>query len=137
LELNSKKKCCLLGLTLLLAGVAASCAKNAGSDVAATVDGEKIYRADVERYFQNQTSGSNQPLSDEQATGLRLSILENLIENQILMHRAGKLGLLASDEEVDRRQKKYDRLIPTRNLRKGCRSENSRLTTLSARSAVR
>jgi len=105
LELNSKKKCCLLGLTLLLAGVAASCAKNAGSDVAATVDGEKIYRADVERYFQNQTSGSNQPLSDEQATGLRLSILENLIENQILMHRAGKLGLLASDEEVDRRLK--------------------------------
>ena len=43
------------------------------------------YRADVEKYYQNQTSGSNQPLSDEQATGLRLSILENLIENQILM----------------------------------------------------
>lgn len=73
--------------------------------MSATVDGEKIYRADVERYFQNQTAGSNQPLSEEQATGLRLSILNNLIENQILMHRAGKLGLLATDEEVDRRLK--------------------------------
>ena len=105
LKLNSKNAS-LLCLTLLLAGLAASCTlKTPGNDVAATVDGEKIYRADVERYFQNQTSGSNQPLSDEQATGLRLSILENLIENQILMHRAGKLGLLATDEEVDRRLK--------------------------------
>lgn len=105
LKLNSKKAF-LVCVTLMLAGLAASCALKApGNDVAATVDGEKIYRADVERYFQNQTSGSNQPLSDEQATGLRLSILENLIENQILMHRAGKLGLLATDEEVDRRLK--------------------------------
>ena len=90
---------------VLLAALATSCSKNPGSDVAASVDGEKIYRADVEKYYQNQTAGSNQPLSDEQATGLRLSILENLIENQILMHRAGKLGLLATDEEVDRRLK--------------------------------
>ncbi|MCU1268891.1 MAG: Peptidylprolyl isomerase [Acidobacteriaceae bacterium] len=82
-----------------------SCGKTPGNDVAATVDGEKIYRADVERYFQNQTAGSNQPLNDEQATGLRLSIVENLIENQILMHRAGKLGLLATDDEVERRLK--------------------------------
>jgi peptidyl-prolyl cis-trans isomerase SurA len=90
----------------MLASLAASCGlKTPGNDIAATVDGEKIYRADVERYFQNQTAGSNQPLSDEQATGLRLSIVENLIENQILMHRAGKLGLLATDDEVERRLK--------------------------------
>src|ERR1700757_5104750 len=94
-----------LCVPVLFAGLAISCAKNPGSDVAANVDGEKIYRADVEKYFQNQTAGSNQPFSDEQATGLRLSILENLIENQILMHRAGKLGLLATDDEVDRRLK--------------------------------
>ena len=104
MKLNSNKAF-WLGLALLTAGFAISCAKSPGGDVAATVDGEKIYRGDVEKYFQNQTSGSNQPLSDEQATGLRLSILENLIENQILMHRAGKLGLLATDEEVDRRLK--------------------------------
>jgi peptidyl-prolyl cis-trans isomerase SurA len=76
-----------------------------GNDVAATVDGEKIYRSDIERYYENQTASASQPLSEEQATGLRLNILENLIDNQILMHRAGKLGLLASDEEVERRLK--------------------------------
>jgi peptidyl-prolyl cis-trans isomerase SurA len=74
-------------------------------DVAATVDGENIYRSDVEKYFQNQTAGSTQPLSEEQAAGLRLSILENLIDNQILIHRAGELGLLPTDEEVERRFK--------------------------------
>src|SRR5581483_8939781 len=96
----------LLPVALAVSLLTTSCSlKGPGSDVAATVDGEKIYTADVERYFQNQTAGSNQPLSEEQATGLRLSILENLIDNQILMHRAGKLGLLATEDEVERRLK--------------------------------
>jgi peptidyl-prolyl cis-trans isomerase SurA len=86
-------------------GLGVGCGLKApGNDVAATVDGEKIYRSDIERYFENQTANAPQ-LSEEQATGLRLNILENLIDNQILMHRAGKLGLLATDEEVERRLK--------------------------------
>ena len=69
--------------------------------MAATVDGRKIYRADVEKYYQNQTAGSDQQPVGEQATSLRLSILKELIDNEILMRRAEKLGLLATDEEVD------------------------------------
>jgi peptidyl-prolyl cis-trans isomerase SurA len=75
--------------------------KHADDDVAAAVDGRKIYRADVEKYYQNQTSGSQQVPIGEQATSLRLSILKELIDNEILMRRAEKLGLLATDEEVD------------------------------------
>jgi len=94
----------LPAVLIALAMLATSCGiKGVGDDVAATVDGQKIYRADVEKYFQSQTAGSTQPLSDEQATSLRLSILRELIENEILMHRAAKLGLLATDEEVDRK----------------------------------
>jgi peptidyl-prolyl cis-trans isomerase SurA len=74
-----------------------------GSDVAAVVDGHKIYLADVEKYYQNQTSGSNQHPVGEQATTVRLNILHDLIDNEILMRRAEKLGLLATDEEVDRK----------------------------------
>ena len=44
-----------------------------------------------------------QPPVGEQATILRLNILRELIENEILMRRAEKLGLLATDEEVDRK----------------------------------
>ena len=77
--------------------------KQAGDDVAATVDGRKIYRTDVEKYYQNQISGSDQQPVGEQATSLRLSILRELIDNEILMRRAEKLGLLATDEEVERK----------------------------------
>ncbi len=76
-------------------------AKQGGGDVVASVDGNKIYRADVEKYYQNQTSGSEQQPVAEQATSLRLSILRELIDDEILMRRAEKLGLLATDEEVD------------------------------------
>jgi peptidyl-prolyl cis-trans isomerase SurA len=78
--------------------------KQGGGDVMASVDGHKILRSDVEKYYLNQTSASEQPQAPigEQATSLRLSILRELIENEIIMRRAEKLGLLATDEEVDR-----------------------------------
>ena len=89
---------------LAIAIVIVGCgSKKSSSDVAAVVDGQKIYRTDVDKYYQNQTSGSDQQPVGEQATSLRLSILRELIDNEILMRRAEKLGLLATDEEVDRK----------------------------------
>ena len=90
----------LFAVSLLIFSAGCS-SKRAGDDVAATVDGRKIYRADVEKYYQNQTAGSEQVPVGEQATSLRLSILKELVDNEILMRRAEKLGLLATDEEVD------------------------------------
>lgn len=77
--------------------------KQDAGDVVATVDGRKIYRVDVDKYYENQTAGSQQQPVGEQATSLRLSILRELIDNEIVMHRAEKLGLLAADDEVDRK----------------------------------
>jgi len=57
----------------------------------------------VEKYYQNQTAGSDQQPVGEQATSLRMGILHDLIDNEVLMHRAEKLGLLATDEEVERK----------------------------------
>ena len=64
----------------------------------AKVDGKKIYRADVDKYYANQTAGSEQQPIGEQATSLRLSILNELIETEILM---GLGGLLAVPEVQD------------------------------------
>ena len=100
---NSGRAAFLLSLAVVVFVYASCGLKPSGDDVAAVVDGQKIYRADLEKYLQNQTAESNQPLSDEQATSLRLSILRQLIENEILMHRAEKLGLLATDDEVQRK----------------------------------
>jgi peptidyl-prolyl cis-trans isomerase SurA len=88
---------------LAIVGTVGCGSKQSSTDVAATVDGQKIYRTELDKYYQNQTSGSEQQPVGEQATSLRLSILRELIDNEILMRRAGKLGLLATDEEVDRK----------------------------------
>jgi peptidyl-prolyl cis-trans isomerase SurA len=99
-DLSRHQLVALFAVSLMI--FSAGCtSKRAGDDVAATVDGRKIYRADVEKYYQNQTAGSEQVPVGEQATSLRLSILKELVDNEILMRRAEKLGLLATDEEVD------------------------------------
>jgi len=91
----------MLGVSMI-AGVGCHSGKD-GSDVMAKVDGHKIYRTDVDKYYTNQTAGSEQQPVGEAATSLRMSILNELIETEILMRRAEKLGLLATDEEVDRK----------------------------------
>jgi len=71
----------------------------------ATVDGRKIFRSDVDKYYDNNVASAQQAPSGEQATTLRLNILHQMIDDEILMRRAEKLGLLATDDEVD---KKYN-----------------------------
>ena len=105
--LKTKRQVCralAIAAAAALLTLAASCGKKAGEDdVVASVDGRKIYRADLEKYYENQQSETEQKLSGEQATSLRLGILRQLIDNEILMRRAEKLGLLATDDEVDRK----------------------------------
>jgi len=69
----------------------------------ATVDGKKIFATDVDKYYNNNVASAQQAPTGEQATALRLNILHQMIDDEILMRRADKLGLLASDEEVDRK----------------------------------
>ncbi|HUR36792.1 MAG TPA: SurA N-terminal domain-containing protein [Terriglobales bacterium] len=86
--------------SFLLLGAGCNREQTSG-DVMAKVNGEKITRSDVEKYYQNSVAGSPQQPAGEQATSLRLNILKTLIEEEILMQRARKLGLLATDEEVE------------------------------------
>ena len=73
----------------------------------ATVDGRKIFRTDVDKYYDNQVASAQQPPSGEQAMALRLNILHQMIDDEILMRRAEKLGLLATDDEVDKKFNEY------------------------------
>jgi len=93
----------LVAILLALAVLFGCQSKPGTSDVMAKVNGRRILRSEVEKYYLNQTSGSPQQPAEEQATSLRLSILKELIDNEILTQRAEKLGLLATDEEVQRK----------------------------------
>ena len=90
----------MLAAILLLVALAA-CNSKPGGDVMATVDGRKIFSSDVEKYYENNVASAQQPPSGEQATALRLNILHQMIDDEILMRRAEKLGLLATDADVD------------------------------------
>ncbi len=114
-----------LALALVLAMTAGCRSKETGADVMAKVNGKKISREDVEKYYKNQTAGSNQTLTGEQATILRLNILKGLIEDEIMLQRAQKLGLLATDEEVESKlaelkapytQEEFDRRLKERSI---------------------
>jgi len=80
-----------------------ACNSQPSGDVVATVDGRKIFRADVDKVYDNNVAAAQQTPTGEQSTAFRLNILHQMIDDEILMRRAEKLGLLATDEEVDRK----------------------------------
>jgi len=96
--------CVFLAMSLSLGATLGCDVKHSGGNaVAASVDGRNIYYADLEKYYQNQAAGSERQPVGEQATVLRLQILSTLIDNELVMRQAEKQGLLATDEEVDRK----------------------------------
>jgi len=90
----------LLALTSLLATFGCN-NKQVGNDVMATVNGRNITRTEVQKFYDVQVAGSPQQPSAEQADTLKLKVISDLVDNEILMQRAEKLGLLATDEEVN------------------------------------
>ncbi len=111
-------------LFLLLSGIGCN-TKQDSAGVMATVNGRKIQRTEVDKYYNNQTADAPQKPADEQADTLRLNILKQLIDNEILMQRAEKLGLLATDDEVNSKlaeikapfsQDEFDKRLAARNI---------------------
>jgi len=108
----------------LFSSVACS-SKEGGEEVMATVNGHKITRVEVKKFYDTQVADAPQKPSDEQADTLRLNILRELIDNEILMQRAEKLGLLATDEEVNAKlaeikapytQEEFDKRLKERQI---------------------
>src|ERR1700758_1763094 len=72
-----------------------------GPDVWATVNGQEIKRDEVEKYYRTRINPEGQEPSQEEALSLKLNVLDELINNEILLERAKKLNLEASDGEVE------------------------------------
>ena len=84
----------------LLATMSA-CHRLPSPDVMATVNGKEITRAEVEKYYTANLGDNPQKPSAEQADIVRLNILRQMIDDEILWQRATKLNLAASDEDVN------------------------------------
>jgi peptidyl-prolyl cis-trans isomerase SurA len=88
---------------LLLAALA-GCHSAPSPDVVATVNGKEISRSELDRQYQIVKMGqgeSPQDPSPEQASIARLTVLRQMIDEEILQQRAAKLNVTASDEDVN------------------------------------
>ena len=70
-------------------------------DVWAVVDGRQILRAEVDKTYRGVTTGAAAAPSVEEMLNLKLNILDELITQDILLHKARELGVEATDVEID------------------------------------
>ena len=87
---------------LILFTALAGCDRSAPANVAATVNGRAITYAQLDKQFQAQFGGAaGEPSSGDQALIQKLEVLRTLVDNEIMLQRAEKLGLMAGDADVD------------------------------------
>jgi peptidyl-prolyl cis-trans isomerase SurA len=67
----------------------------------ATVNDQSITRADTEKYYRARLTGQAAPPSQDEALSLMLSVLEELINNEVLVQRARQTGVEGTDGEVE------------------------------------
>ena len=91
----------LLAALCLLAGCRGR--PEAGDEVWAEVNGQPIYRAQVEKFYAQRTANVPEPFSPAEAQAFKLRVLGELIENEILWQKASQAGVQASDNEVEAR----------------------------------
>jgi peptidyl-prolyl cis-trans isomerase SurA len=79
------------------------CNRGHNADVVATVNGRAIMRTELDKGYQRQLNDAPQQrqLPQEQADSLRLNVLRELIDEEIVQQRAEKMNLTATNEEVD------------------------------------
>lgn len=70
-------------------------------DVMAKVNGYKVLRSEVDRSYNSQIAGSPQKPTQTEEEALRLNILQQIIELQLHLQKAEKLGVVATDDEVE------------------------------------
>jgi len=70
-------------------------------EVMAKVNGYKILRSEVDKTYNTQIAGSPQKPTPTEEEALRLNVLGQIIYNQLQLQKAEKLGIIATDDEVE------------------------------------
>jgi peptidyl-prolyl cis-trans isomerase SurA len=98
-----KRAAAWLPLAALAVSFGAGCNKpqQHAADVWAVVNGKEIKRDEVEKYYRTRINPEGQEPSQEEALSLKLNVLDELMNNEILLERAKKSNLEASDGEVE------------------------------------
>lgn len=112
--------CALAGLLL-----SAGCKRSPSTNVAATVNNRVITYADLEKNYHSQFPSATDGSSEDQVMIQKLELLRNLIDNEIMLQRTEKMGLMAVDADVDAKfnelkapytKEEFERQLKNRNM---------------------
>jgi parvulin-like peptidyl-prolyl isomerase len=103
---------------VLASGLGAACQNRsttstapASPDTWAVVDGRPITRDDVEKAYR-RTQGAEQRLSEEEALAAKLSLLNELIVQDLLLHKAQTLKVEVPEADLDKAYNEAKQNIP-------------------------
>lgn len=97
---SSCSSCAVAPFSIIL-GAMIACRSAPPPNVAATVNSHAIPYAELDKNIQSQSNVNPEGSSEDQAMIQRLEILRNLIDSEILLQRAEKMGLMAVDADVE------------------------------------
>ncbi len=103
-------------------------------DTWAVVNGKAIMRDEVEKGFR-RTGNPAQPLSAEEASAAKLSILDELITEEVLIAKASALNIAVADTDVDKAYEEAKKGIPDEAFQKELTTRN--LTVADMRDRLR
>ena len=104
------------------------------ADAWATVDGREIRKDDVEKAYRRNLQPNSTPSEDE-ATVAKLSVLNDLIVQDILLHKARELKIEVPDSELDTAYAEARKDIPEEQFQQELTRRN--LTAADMREGLR
>jgi len=93
----------MLAAVMFAALIVAGCGSSTESPdntVAATVNGKKIMLSEVERVIHQQAQGNESKMSAHDLAQARLTVLDKLIQREVLFQRAEQEKLLPTEEQI-------------------------------------
>jgi peptidyl-prolyl cis-trans isomerase SurA len=91
----------LLAFAALAAVTVTGCRHAVPDNVAATVNGRTITHSELDKQYQSSFSTPAAGTSDDQMQIQKLEVLRSLVDREIMLQRAEKLGLMATDADVE------------------------------------
>jgi len=89
----------LIFSALMLAGCGSS-AETPDNTVAATVNGKKIMMSEIERIIHQQAQGKESQMSPHDLAQARMTVLDKLIQREVLVQRAEQEKLVPTEDEI-------------------------------------
>lgn len=99
-------------------------------EVWAEVDGQPVFRDQVERIYQTRMVASSDAGDSDQALSFKLSILNELINNQVLVAHAARSGISVSEAEVDNKIAQLESPYSKEEFQKKLRDQGLELSDL-------